>query len=107
MLNLEQELSPNEYFSRNIWATFQSDPVGVQTRQHIGVNRLMWGSDYPHGDSTWPESRPTINFNFQGVEQRGHRRDLPTTPSRSSTPSIVRSALNKASMWARYHQGNH
>ena len=67
MLNLEQELSPNEYFSRNIWATFQSDPVGVQTRQHIGVDRLMWGSDYPHGDSTWPESRPTINFNFQGV----------------------------------------
>ncbi len=68
MLNLEQELSPNEYFSRNIWATFQSDPVGVQTRGRIGVDRLMWGSDYPHGDSTWPESRPTINFNFQGVE---------------------------------------
>ena len=69
MLNLDQDLSPNEYFERNIWATFQSDPVGVQTRERIGVNRLMWGSDYPHGDSTWPESRPTINFNFQGVEQ--------------------------------------
>jgi predicted TIM-barrel fold metal-dependent hydrolase len=69
MLNLEQDLSPNEYFERNIWATFQSDPVGVQTRERIGINRLMWGSDYPHGDSTWPESRPTINFNFQGVEQ--------------------------------------
>ena len=69
MLNLDQDLSPNEYFERNIWATFQSDPVGVQTREQIGVNRLMWGSDYPHGDSTWPESRPTINFNFQGVEE--------------------------------------
>ena len=27
----------------------------------------MWGSDYPHGDSTWPESRDTINWNFQEV----------------------------------------
>ncbi len=67
MLNMDDPTSPNDYFARNIWATFQSDPVGVQTREQIGTDRLMWGSDYPHGDSTWPESRDTINWNFQEV----------------------------------------
>ena len=60
-------LSPIEYFAQNIWATFQSDPVGVDTRERIGIDRLMWGSDYPHGDSTWPASRETIDWNFQTV----------------------------------------
>ena len=33
----------------------------------IGADRVMWASDYPHADSTWPHSRETIERNFAGV----------------------------------------
>ena len=66
--NYTDPLTPTEYFRRNVWATFQDDPVGVATREFIGSDRLLWGSDYPHGDSTWPHSREAIERNFQNVD---------------------------------------
>ena len=63
----ELPLSPLEYFGRNCYATFQDDPVGVRNRDVIGADRVMWASDYPHADSTWPHSRETIERNFAGV----------------------------------------
>ena len=59
--------SPIDYFHRNLWFTFQDDPIGVQHLDTIGSRRVMWGSDYPHGDSTWPKSRETVARNFEGV----------------------------------------
>ena len=59
--------SPIDYFHRNVWFTFQDDPIGVQHLDMIGPQRVMWGSDYPHGDSTWPKSRETVARNFEGV----------------------------------------
>jgi predicted TIM-barrel fold metal-dependent hydrolase len=35
----------------------------------IGVDRLMWGSDYPHFDSTFPKSLEAIERNFEGVPE--------------------------------------
>jgi predicted TIM-barrel fold metal-dependent hydrolase len=40
----------------------------------IGVDRLMWGSDYPHFDSTFPKSLEAIERNFEGVPE--DERDL-------------------------------
>ena len=59
--------TPIDYFRRNVWFTFQDDPVGVGNLEAIGVDRVMWGSDYPHGDSTWPHSRETVERNFSGM----------------------------------------
>ena len=59
--------SPIDYFHRNVWFTFQDDPIGVQHLDIIGPQRVMWGSDYPHGDSTWPKSREAVARNFRGV----------------------------------------
>jgi predicted TIM-barrel fold metal-dependent hydrolase len=36
----------------------------------------MWASDYPHADSTWPESQQAIATNFAGVPERTRRRIL-------------------------------
>ncbi|HXW83134.1 MAG TPA: amidohydrolase family protein [Candidatus Binataceae bacterium] len=58
---------PSFYFRRQVWATFQDDRVGVVTRNFIGVDRLMWASDFPHSDSTWPNSREVIARDFEGV----------------------------------------
>ena len=41
--------------------------MGVQHLDTIDQDRVMWASDYPHGDSTWPYSRETIERNFAGT----------------------------------------
>ena len=50
-----------------VWYTFQDDEVGMRCRDLLGSNKLMWGSDYPHFDSTWPNSKAAIARNFAGV----------------------------------------
>lgn len=37
------------------------------TRGLLDVNRLMWGSDYPHVEGVWPRSRQQIAHDFAGV----------------------------------------
>jgi hypothetical protein len=32
------------------------DPLGIELRDRIGIDIIMWESDYPHPDSTWPDS---------------------------------------------------
>jgi len=60
-------LSPSEYFDRNFWVTFEDDEAGILTRHLIGVDNLLWGNDYPHHDSIWPESIPILDRIMQGV----------------------------------------
>jgi predicted TIM-barrel fold metal-dependent hydrolase len=64
---IETRLKPSEYFHRNVSASFIQDRVGVFNRETIGVENLMWSSDYPHTDSTWPKSRESIEHDFAGV----------------------------------------
>ena len=58
---------PSHYLRRQVYATFQEDAVGVSTRAQIGLETFMWGSDYPHSDSTWPRSREAVARDFEGV----------------------------------------
>jgi predicted TIM-barrel fold metal-dependent hydrolase len=51
---------PSEIFKRQVWATFQTDLVGLHLIQFFGDGHIMWGSDYPHPDSTWPFSKEII-----------------------------------------------
>jgi uncharacterized protein len=59
--------TPTEYLRSQVWYTFQKDPVAVETRHRVGVTQLLWASDYPHSDSTWPHSQKVIEQDFQGV----------------------------------------
>jgi predicted TIM-barrel fold metal-dependent hydrolase len=54
------EMKPSEIFARQIYVTYEDEKVGVELIPHIGIGNVMWASDYPHGDSTWPESRKAI-----------------------------------------------
>jgi predicted TIM-barrel fold metal-dependent hydrolase len=63
------ERQPSEYLADNVWFTFQKDPVAVETRGRVGLDRLMWASDYPHSDSTWPHSKKVIERDFAGVPE--------------------------------------
>jgi predicted TIM-barrel fold metal-dependent hydrolase len=65
---------PSEYIREHFLWGFQFDRVGVELRHKINVDRLMWGSDFPHQESDWPESLKIIEKNFTGVpEEEKHK----------------------------------
>jgi len=45
---------PSEYIREYFYWGFQFDRIGVELRHKINVDRLMWGSDFPHQESDWP-----------------------------------------------------
>lgn len=52
---------PSDYFRQHGHASFQDDPVGIELRSLLGIDRIMWGNDYPHLEGTWPYSQEVIN----------------------------------------------
>jgi predicted TIM-barrel fold metal-dependent hydrolase len=52
---------PSFYFRRQVYATFMEDAVGVRERAAIGVDNIMWSSDYPHSETTWPNSQQLLD----------------------------------------------
>ncbi|HXY28984.1 MAG TPA: amidohydrolase family protein [Acidimicrobiales bacterium] len=59
---------PSEYFARNCWVgvSFPS-PGEAAARRDIGVDRFMWGSDYPHDEATYPHTREGLRRAFAGA----------------------------------------
>lgn len=51
---------PSEYFREHIYVTFQDDWVAFQMTGMCNARRLMWASDFPHSDSTWPWSQDVL-----------------------------------------------
>jgi predicted TIM-barrel fold metal-dependent hydrolase len=49
-------MAPSEIWKRNFWVTFQDDPVGLALLKFCNEDHILWASDYPHPDSTFPES---------------------------------------------------
>jgi predicted TIM-barrel fold metal-dependent hydrolase len=70
------KLNAADYWRRQVYATFQDDVPGIRCRDMLGVDRLMWGSDYPHFDSTFPKSREAIARNFLDVPEHEKERIL-------------------------------
>jgi predicted TIM-barrel fold metal-dependent hydrolase len=56
---------PSEYFYDHVYATFQEDRIGMKIALDVGAHNLMWANDYPHTDTTWPESRKVIDEHFR------------------------------------------
>ena len=59
---------PREVWRRQFYATIEDDRPALATREFIGVDNLMWGSDYPHTDSTWPCSNDVLDELFEGID---------------------------------------
>jgi len=73
-------LTPAEYFRRNcyIGASFlPRHEVGY--RHDIGLDKLMWGSDYPHMEGTWPQTSERLRETFHDVAEDEVRRMLGDT----------------------------
>jgi predicted TIM-barrel fold metal-dependent hydrolase len=64
---------PSEYFKDQVWATFIEDPYGIKNRHEIGVDRIMWSTDYPHTNSNWPNSQRIAAYEFRDVPEAERR----------------------------------
>lgn len=58
---------PSEIFHRQVYATFEEEPLGPQLIPLLGPDNFMWASDYPHPDSTFPNSRAAVEEAFAGL----------------------------------------
>jgi predicted TIM-barrel fold metal-dependent hydrolase len=58
---------PSHYLKNHSLWGFMRDPFGVQMRHLIGVQNLIWGSDFAHATGDWPHSRRIIDETFSGV----------------------------------------
>jgi predicted TIM-barrel fold metal-dependent hydrolase len=63
-------LTPREYFERQIHlgASF-FPPRECAMRHEIGVDRIMWGTDYPHTEGSYPYTRELLRLTFDGVPE--------------------------------------
>ncbi|WP_253342697.1 amidohydrolase family protein [Sphingobium sp. OAS761] len=66
-LQLDLKHRPSHYMDQNIFASFIRDPVGIRNRDLPGGRNIMWSTDYPHSETTWPRSREVMDWQFDGV----------------------------------------
>jgi predicted TIM-barrel fold metal-dependent hydrolase len=65
--HLGQGRKASDYFRRNIRCTFMRDDVAIRYRHEIGLDLLLWSTDYPHRESTFPRSREVLEKMTAGI----------------------------------------
>jgi len=73
--DLSLKMPPSGYWKRQCWATYQTDPIGIKLADELGVDKIMWGSDFPHPDGVWPDSQEYIQREL-GHLPAGDRRKI-------------------------------
>jgi predicted TIM-barrel fold metal-dependent hydrolase len=61
---------PSFYMDRNVWGSFIRDPIGIELRHRKGGKNIMWSSDYPHSETSFPHSHDVIARDFAGVPDK-------------------------------------
>lgn len=59
---------PSKIIDDQVWASFQHDRGCILTRDLPGGRNILWGSDYPHAEGTFPSSRPIQETLFEGFD---------------------------------------
>ncbi len=70
----ESETLPSEQIKRQVRFTFQDDEAGINNIGLTGDDCLMWGSDYPHDEGTFPHSQEAIERQFKDVPEEQKRK---------------------------------
>jgi len=80
---------PSELFRERFVTCFIDDAAGVKNRHDVGIDTITWECDYPHSDSTWPQSPELLAESLADVPD--HEIDLITHPKEQSTVGALRS----------------
>lgn len=64
-------MAPSEYFKRNCWvgASALFDEGSTAVRHEIGIDNVMWGSDYPHPEGAWPKTHEKLLTHLKGIPE--------------------------------------
>jgi len=65
---------PSQQFREHVYCTFMRDHTAVRNREQIGIANILWSSDFPHQDSSWPDSRRIVAEHLVGVPPEDQRR---------------------------------
>src|SRR3546814_13843592 len=60
---------PSFYMDRNVYGSFINDRIGVLLRNEPGGRNIMWSSDYPHSETSFPHSHDVIARDFRGIPE--------------------------------------
>jgi predicted TIM-barrel fold metal-dependent hydrolase len=60
---------PSFYMDRNVYGSFINDRLGILNRNAPGGRNIMWSSDYPHSETSFPRSQEVIARDFEGVPE--------------------------------------
>jgi predicted TIM-barrel fold metal-dependent hydrolase len=58
--NLDVQHDPKHYWDKHMMASFMVDPLGLEMVDRIGVDRVMWSTDFPHNESTYGYSNESL-----------------------------------------------
>jgi predicted TIM-barrel fold metal-dependent hydrolase len=81
-LDYSPSTPPSELFRRQVFATFEEDVLGAQLIPLLGADCCMWASDYPHTDSTFPNSLDAIEEALGDVSAADRRKITATNCAR-------------------------
>ena len=76
----DYKMLPSEYARKHFRFGIVRDPLSVQMRNFLPVETLMWGSDFPHSVSSFPETEKWLSIIFEGVPDEVRRRVLVENP---------------------------
>jgi predicted TIM-barrel fold metal-dependent hydrolase len=71
---------PSEYYRDNMKFSFIHERSAMQMRYHIGLDLMLWGSDFPHTANTYPHSMESLDEMFLDVPAEERRRVMVLTP---------------------------
>jgi predicted TIM-barrel fold metal-dependent hydrolase len=77
---VDLRMAPSEYAARHFWFGIVRDPVALRIHDQLPAHRLMWGSDFPHSVTSFPESRQRLDEMFAGVPAELRQRILVDNP---------------------------
>lgn len=60
-------MKPSEVFAQNMWCCMVEEPLGLSFYPHIGAEKILCETDYPHADSTFPRSQQSFAEIFKAV----------------------------------------
>ena len=63
----DADITPSEAVQRNFWFCTIDDPSTLDARERIGVDHIMVESDYPHADSSWPDTQVLLETRLAGL----------------------------------------
>jgi len=70
------DMKPSELFRRQCYLTGWFDSTGLRTRHFMGLDNLLWSTNFPQATSTWPTSHEVIGRCFEGLPEQERRQVL-------------------------------